>query len=143
MWVLVGHAAPVAGDREAYPSDLTDAEWELIEPLLPQQGRMGRPRQDLREVLNGIFFIVDNGAKWRAMPHDLPAWETCYRWSRRLEEDGTWQKLVDEVRVLDRLGKAGPSRRPPLSSTPKASAAPKPATDAPTTRARRSTDASG
>ncbi|MFD0484179.1 transposase, partial [Kineococcus sp. GCM10028916] len=80
----------MAGDRKAYPSDLTDAEWELIKPLLPQQGRMGRPRQDLREVLNGIFYIVDNGAKWRAMPRDLPAWETCYRWSRRLEEDGTW-----------------------------------------------------
>ncbi|WP_146149608.1 transposase, partial [Kineococcus rhizosphaerae] len=47
MWVLVGHAAEVAGDRKAYPSDLSDAEWELIEPLLPKQGRMGRPRQDL------------------------------------------------------------------------------------------------
>ena len=143
MWVWIGHAAEVAGDREAYPSDLTDAEWELIEPLLPKQGRMGRPRQDLREVLNGIFYVVDNGAKWRAMPHDLPAWETCYRWSRRLEEDGTWQKLVDEVRVLDRLGKAGPSRRRPSSSTPSPSAAAKQATAAPTTRARRSTAASG
>lgn len=132
----------MAGDREAYPSDLTDAEWQLIEPLLPQQGRMGRPRQDLREVLNGIFYIVDNGAKWRAMPHDLPAWESCYRWSRRLEEDGTWQKLVDEVRVLDRLGKAGPSQRRLSSSTPKAFAAPKRATVALTTQARRSTAAS-
>lgn len=133
----------MAGDRGAYTSDLSDAQWELIAPLLPQQGRMGRPRQDLREVLNGIFYIVDNGAKWRSMPHDLPAWQTCYRWSRRLEQDGTWQKLVDEVRVLDRLGKAGPSRRRPSSSTPKASAAAKQATGAPTTRARRSTGASG
>lgn len=143
MWVHVGHAGAVAGDRKTYPSDLTDAEWELIKPLLPQQGRMGRPRQDLREVLNGIFYIVDNGAKWRAMPHDLPAWETCYRWSRRLEEDGTWQKLVDEVRVLDRLGKGGPLRRRPSSSTPRASAAAKQATAAPTTPARKSTAASG
>ncbi len=141
----------MAVERTAYTSDLTDAQWALIEPLLPKQGRMGRPRQGLREVLNGIFYIIDNGAKWRAMPHDLPPWETCYRWMRRLEEDGTWQKLVDEVRVLDRLGKAEPSRRPPQagstprpsSSTPSPSAAAKAVTDAPTTRARRSTVASG
>ncbi len=133
----------VTTEREAYPSDLTDAEWELVEPLLPKQGRMGRPRQDLRAVLDGIFYVIDNGVKWRAMPHDLPPWETCYRWMRRLEEDGTWQKLVDEVRVLDRLGKAGPSRRRPSSSTPRASAAARQGTDAPTTRARRSTAASG
>ncbi|WP_337063515.1 transposase [Kineococcus sp. G2] len=133
----------MAVDRKAYPSDLSDAEWELIEPLLPKQGRMGRPRQDLREVLNGIFYVIDNEAKWRAMPHDLPAWETCYRWMRRLEGDSSWQKMVDEVRVLDRLGKGAPSRRRPSSSTPSPSAAAKQAAGAPTTRARGSTDASG
>ena len=143
MWVLTGHSVAVAVEREAYPSDLSDAEWQLIEPLLPKQGRMGRPRQDLREVLNGIFHIVDNGAKWRAMPHDLPPWETCYRWLRRLEDDGTWQELVDEVRVADRLGKDGRSRQRPSSSTRSPCAAAKAATDAPTTRARRPTAASG
>ncbi|WP_432571127.1 transposase [Kineococcus sp. SYSU DK005] len=143
MSVLMGHAVAVAVEREAYPSDLSDAEWQLIEPLLPKQGRMGRPRQDLREVLNGIFYVVDNGAKWRAMPHDLPPWETCYRWMRRLEDEGTWQKLVDEVRVLDRMGKDAPSRPACSSSTPRASAAAKAGTGVPTTRARRSTGASG
>ena len=143
MSVLMDHAVAVAVEREAYPSDLSDAEWELIEPLLPKQGRMGRPRQDLREVLNGIFYVIDNGAKWRAVPHDLPAWETCYRWMRRLQEDGTRQKLVDEVRVLDRLGKAVPSRPARSSSTPSPCAAARAGTGAPTTRARRSTGASG
>lgn len=143
MWVVMGHAGLVSTDREAYTSDLTDAEWELVQPQLPAQGPMGRPRQDLREVLNGIFYIVDDGAKWRAMPHDLPPWETCYRWMRRFEDDGTWQRLVDEVRVLDRLGKAGPSQRRPSSSTPRPPAAAKEAMAAPTMRARRPTAASG
>ncbi|WP_432573674.1 transposase [Kineococcus sp. SYSU DK005] len=133
----------MAVEREAYSSDLSDEEWELIEPLLPEQGRMGRPRQDLREVLNGIFYVIDNGAKWRAMPQDLPAWETCYQWMRRLQGDGTWEKLVDEVRVLDRLGKGAPSRPARSSSTHSPPAAAKAGTGAPTTRARRSTGASG
>ena len=59
--------------RPNYPSDLTDAAWKIVEPLLPPPTKKpGRPRADLREVLNAIFYVVDNVLNWRVLPHDLP-----------------------------------------------------------------------
>jgi putative transposase len=64
-------------ERPSYPSDLTDDEWEIPKPLIPDHQGVGRPRTvNIREILNAIFYWVDNGIKWRAMPHDLPAWST-------------------------------------------------------------------
>ena len=60
-------------ERKPYPSDLTDEQWKLIEPLLPEAKPGGRPSDiDLREVLNSIFYLVKSGIPWRYMPHDLP-----------------------------------------------------------------------
>ena len=59
--------------RKSYPSDLTDTEWKLIEPLLPKPLRRGpKENVDLREVVNGIFYLLQEGCRWRSLPHDLP-----------------------------------------------------------------------
>jgi putative transposase len=92
--------------RKPYPSDLNDDEWEKVTPLLPPPNTMGSPRTvELREVLNAIFYRVDNGCKWRALPHDLPAHQTVYDYFRRWVKTGRWeqinQALVRQVRVCE------------------------------------------
>ncbi len=87
-------------EREAYPSDLTDAQWRLIAPLIPDAKPGGRPRKyDMREVVNGLVYLAREGCSWRALPHDLPHWKTCYNFFRRFEADGTWDALVAALRV--------------------------------------------
>ena len=91
--------------RQLYPSDLTDAEWTKLKPLLPaHNNRLGSPREvELREVINALMYVADNGIKWRAMPHDLPAWQTVYGYFRRWSQSGMWeqinQALGQQVRV--------------------------------------------
>ena len=85
--------------RKRYPSDLTEAEWERIAPLIPPAKPGGRPRGvDMREVLNGIFYVAREGISWRAMPHDLPYFGVCYWYHRRFQEDGTWEAINDALR---------------------------------------------
>ena len=85
--------------RQRYPSDLTDAEWERLAPLIPPAKPGGRPRGvDMREVLNGIFYVARAGIRWRAMPHDLPYCGVCYWYLRRFQEDGTWEAINDALR---------------------------------------------
>lgn len=91
------------GQLKTYGSDLTDAEWNRIEPLLPTDKPVGRLREvDLREVLNAIFYRVDNGVKWRNLPADFPAWQTVYGYFRLWVRLEVWesinQALVGEVR---------------------------------------------
>ena len=95
-------------NRKTYPSDVNDAEWLLIEPLLPARQHMGRPREvDVREIINGIFYVLREGCSWRALPHDLPPWQTVYNYFRHWQRLGVWQKvnlaLRHQVRV--RLGR--------------------------------------
>jgi hypothetical protein len=75
--------------RRAYQTDLSDAEWGCIEPLLPTPKAPGRPRvHSLREILNAIFYIVKSGCAWRLLPHDFPPWKTiqivCTQMTKRL-----------------------------------------------------------
>ncbi len=94
--------------RKPYPSDLTDAQWRLIAPLIPDAKPGGRPRKyDIREVVNGLLYLAREGCSWRALPHDLPHWKTCYNFFRRFEADGTWDALVAALRVevRTRLGR--------------------------------------
>lgn len=71
------------GQFKHYSSDLTDAEWARVEPLLPQNHQVGRLREvELPEVLNAIFDRVDNGVKWRNLPGDFPAGQTVYGYFR-------------------------------------------------------------
>ena len=85
--------------RKPYPSDLTDAQWERIAPLIPPAKPGGSPRRvDMREVLNGIFYVAREGVSWRALPHDLPYFGVCYWYHRRFQEDGTWEAINDALR---------------------------------------------
>ena len=86
--------------RKRYPSDLTDAEWEHIAPLIPPAKPGGRPRGvDMRAVLNGIFYVAREGISWRALPHDLPYFGVCYWYHRRFQADGTWEAINDALRM--------------------------------------------
>jgi len=89
-----------------YNSDLTDAEWQIIEPLLPGPKPVGKEREvDLREVFNAIFYRADNGIKWRALPHEFPAWQTVYGYYRLWVRLGIWEQinttLVQQVRLKE------------------------------------------
>ncbi len=85
--------------RKAYPSDLTDSQWEEIAPLLPDAKPGGHPRTvDLREVINGVLYVLRGGISWRMMPHDLPPWGTVSWYFREWRRDGTWERVHDALR---------------------------------------------
>src|SRR5438034_3669973 len=101
--------------RKPYPSDVTDQQWALIEPLFPwspRRSQPGRPRKtDLREVVNALFYHAREGCTWRALPHDFPPWKTVYNYFQWWDGDGTWQKILDTLRPLARA-KAGRAPSP-------------------------------
>jgi|SRR5258707_2952710 len=98
--------------RKPYPSDLTDEQWAVLEPLIPQPWPGGRPRTtDMREVLNALFYHVREGGSWRALPHDFPPWKTVYNYFQWWTWDGTWQSLLDTLRPQVRI-KAGRAATP-------------------------------
>lgn len=102
------------GQLKTYSSDLTDAEWERVEPLLPEDKRVGRLREvDLREVLNAIFYRVDNGVKWRNLPADFPAWQTVYGYFRLWVRLGVWES-INEALVKEVRNTAGREASPSL-----------------------------
>jgi putative transposase len=85
--------------RRPYPSDLTDAQWLLLQPLLPPPLPGGRQRtSDLREILNAIFYLVKNGCGWRALPHDFPPEGTVRDYFHRWRRNGTWERLNEALR---------------------------------------------
>ncbi|WP_412030568.1 IS5 family transposase [Deinococcus yunweiensis] len=89
--------------RSAYPNDLTDAEWNVLQPFLPPEARRGRPRiWSLREILDGIFYVLRGGIAWRAMPHDLPPWQTVHHYHRLWRLRGVWEELHTTLRELVR-----------------------------------------
>ena len=86
--------------RKPYESDLTDAQWSLLEPMLPPPSRRGRPRKtDLREVVNAIICALRSGCAWRLLPHDLPPWQTVYAYFRTWKTDGTLKRVHDALRA--------------------------------------------
>jgi putative transposase len=90
--------------RKAYPSDLTDEQWTLLELLLPPAKSGGRPREvDLREVVNTLFYQNRSGCQWDMLPHDLVPKSTAYDYFLRWRDDGTWQRLVDALRCQVRV----------------------------------------
>lgn len=87
----------------SYPSDLTDAEWTLLEPLVPKPKTGGRPVQyPRREILNGIFYLLRSGCAWRLLPRDFPPWATTYHYFRIWTKTGVWQKIHDRLRTVCR-----------------------------------------
>lgn len=84
--------------RQAYPTDLTDAQWALLLALIPAAKPGGRPRSaDMREVVNAILYVLRNGITWRALPHDFPPWKTAYHYFRAWRRDGTWEAIHDAL----------------------------------------------
>jgi transposase len=84
--------------RKPYPSDLSDAEWQILEPLLPSEKPGGRHRgYALREIVNGIEYLIRVGGAWRSLPHDLPHWQSVYHYFRLWKRDGTWLRIHDHL----------------------------------------------
>jgi putative transposase len=82
--------------RNAYSTDLSDVEWQILEPLLPPAKIGGRHRKySMREIINAIQYVLRGGAAWRLLPHDLPHWRTAYEYFRRWKNDGTWVRIHD------------------------------------------------
>lgn len=81
-------------DKLRYPSDLTDEEWTLIEPLIPPARRGGRRREvNVREVVNGIMYVLSTGCQWRYIPKDLPPRSTVYDYFDLWIYDGTLDRI--------------------------------------------------
>ena len=86
-------------NRKPYPSDLTDAQWAELAPLLPPSKPRGHPRTvDLREVVNGVLYVLRGGIPWRMAPHDLPPWGTVWWYFRKWRRDGTWESIEAALR---------------------------------------------
>ena len=90
--------------RKPYQTDLTDAQWGLIEPLLPAAKPGGRPRTtDLREVLNTLIYLNRTGCQWDLLPHDLLPKSTAYEYFAAWQRDGAWQAVLDALRERARV----------------------------------------
>ena len=87
-------------ERKPYPSDLTDAQWAFIKPLIPAARPGGRPRKTaVREVLNALFYLNREGCTWRALPHDFPPWNLVWEHFCRWRNNGLIARVHDALRV--------------------------------------------
>jgi putative transposase len=78
-------------NRKAYPSDLSDEEWAILEPLIPPAKSGGKPRTtEMREVMNAIFYVNKSGGQWRMLPHEFPKWQTVYFYYNTWRKSGQW-----------------------------------------------------
>jgi putative transposase len=85
--------------RQPYPTDLSEAEWSILEPLVPAAKPGGRPEEyPKREIINAILYIVRSGGAWRRMPHDLPPWGIVYHYFWQWRRDGTWKRMNESLR---------------------------------------------
>jgi transposase len=129
-----------------YPSDLTECEWALVEPLIPPAKRGGRRRTiDVREVLNAIFYVLSTGCQWNALPKDLPPKSTVYDYLDLWDWDGTLERIHHALYVATRE-QAGREASPSIAIIDAQSAkgavkGGRRSTPRVTTRARRSQDA--
>ena len=84
--------------RQPYPSDMTDAQWELLADLFPE-AKAGRPREvSIPDVVDAIFYVNRTGVQWRYLPHDYPRWDVVYSYFRKWGKDGTWDKVQRVLR---------------------------------------------
>lgn len=86
-------------DRKAYPSDLTDGEWEILEPLIPAiPEEAAHVKYTRREIVNAILYVLRSGCPWRLLPNDLPAWGTVYDYFRQWQKQGIWDQALEALR---------------------------------------------
>jgi transposase len=105
MWTRKtrGRMAKIKQQLKRYPTDLSDDEWRLIEPLMPPASRRGRPRRtSLREVVNALRYLVRTGCGWEMLPHDFPPWQTVYWWFRALMRRFLFRTIHDLAVMVDR-----------------------------------------
>src|SRR5215217_847925 len=89
--------------RKPYPSDMTDEQWAIAEPLVTVS-KLGRPREvEMREVLNAIFYQARSGCQWDMLPHDLPPKSTVNDYFQKWRDDGTWGRITDALRRMVRV----------------------------------------
>ena len=101
LGVMIHYASTHA---KTYPTGLSDAEWKLLEPLLPTPKGLGRPRiHDLREILNAVFYLLKSGCQRRLLPHDFRRWPTVYHYFRTWRIDGTWERINRAIRERFRV----------------------------------------
>ena len=85
--------------RKSYPSDISDEEWEILEPLIPPEKPGGRPRTtNMREVINAIWYELRTGCQWRQLPHEFPPWSTIWRYFRIWRQTGMWEQMHTTLR---------------------------------------------
>ena len=102
--------------RMHYPSDLTDSQWTVISPMIPNAAPGGRPRKaDKREIVEAILYFPRAGCAWRLPPRDFPPWRTVCHYPRRWEREGVWAGVLHTLVMADKNRRAGrprPRRRP-------------------------------
>ena len=85
--------------RRPYTTDLSDGEWAILAPLIPPAKPGGRPRSaDMREILNGVFYVLRSGCAWRLLPHEFPPWSTVYHYFRTWRNAGSWETIHTALR---------------------------------------------
>ena len=93
--------------REYYPSDLTDGQWALLEPLLPAaksgSGQRGRPPSDRRKIVDGILYVEKSGCQWRMLPKSYGCWETVYGYLRRWRKANVWEQVLEALNRKERV----------------------------------------
>jgi transposase len=98
--------------RRPYSTDLSAAEWLLIEPCIPPVKAGGRPAlHTRREIVNALCYVLRAGCSWRLLPHDFPPWQTVYHYFRLWRDDGVFEQLNHELREQVRA-RAGREREP-------------------------------
>ena len=98
----------MSAQRQPYPSDLSNAEWRILEPLLPAEKPGGRHRgYSMRDVIDAIQYVLRTGSSWRSIPHDLPHWRTAYEYFSAWKRDGSWVRIHDHLRerVREQMGR--------------------------------------
>lgn len=94
--------------EKIYPSDLTDDEWNIIKEKIPKAKPGGRPREiNIRQAVNGMFYLVKGGIVWRMLPKNFPPWQSVYNYYREWCKNGIWQAINDSLReqVREKVGK--------------------------------------
>ena len=91
-------------NRKSYPTDVTDEQWGIREPLIPPPKAGGHPRTtDTREVVNAIFYVLRGGIPWRMLPNDFPPWQTAYYYFWQWRKEGIWEAMNCALRQKQRL----------------------------------------
>src|SRR5712691_10342614 len=93
------HRMPMTQARMAYPSDLTDEQWEVLEPLIPAIAPDAAYHvHKRREIVNAIFYVLRSGCAWRMLPHEFPAWGSVYDYLQQWRRAGIWDQVLETLR---------------------------------------------